>query len=61
MLTEGVSDGFTDIVIELDVTGFPVTQSAFEVITQEITSPLASVLVMYVGLFVPTFVAPFFH
>ena len=59
--TEAVTTGLTVIVIEFDVAGLPLTQLALDVIWQVITSPLLSVVVVYVGLFVPTLVTPFFH
>ena len=52
---------FTVIVMEFDVTGFGLAQVAFDVITQVTTFPFASVVVVNVELFVPTFVAPIFH
>jgi hypothetical protein len=61
MVTLAATLGFIVIVIEFDVAGLPVTQVAFEVITHVITSPLANPAVVYVVLFVPTIVVPFFH
>ena len=40
MLTLAAPPVFTDMVILLDVAGEPVIQDAFDVITQEIMSPL---------------------
>ena len=54
-------NGFTDIVIALEIAGLPVTHSALEVITHVIEFPFANPELVYVGLSVPTSVAPFFH
>ena len=40
ILTEGIINGFTIIVIELDVAVVADKQIAFDVSTQEMTSPL---------------------
>ena len=42
MLTEGIINGFTIIVIDLDVAVVADKQFAFDVNTQEMTSPLVS-------------------
>jgi hypothetical protein len=44
--TEGVTLGFTVIVIALLVAGLPVTPGRFEVITQVTTCPLVSAVVV---------------
>ena len=51
----------TFMVMPLLVTLSGEGQTAFEVITTEITEPAGSEVTVYVGLFEPTFVAPFFH
>ena len=56
-----VTYGVTVMLSELEVAGLPVTQVAFDVKTQVMTSPLARVLDEYAVLFVPTFVPPTFH
>jgi hypothetical protein len=61
MITLAVTVGLTVIVITFDVAGLPVTQFAFEVSIHEIRFPFVKPVVVYVALFVPTFVAPFFH
>jgi hypothetical protein len=53
--------GFTDIVMELDVAGFPDTQVKEDVITTVTTSLSASVEVVKLGLFVPRFAPLTFH
>ena len=55
IFTDGVTEGVTVIVIELDVAGEPVAQFKLEVITTVTTSPFAKVLVVYIAEFVPTF------
>ena len=61
MLTDGVTVGFTVMVIALDVAVGCVTQVSDEVITTVTTSLFAKVEFWYVALFIPTF-APFsFH
>jgi hypothetical protein len=59
--TLAAADGLTVIVIAFEVAGEPVTHAPLAVITQVTTLPLVSVLVVNVGLFVPTFVVPTFH
>ena len=59
--TEGVTFGFTVIVIVFDVTGFGLAHAALDVITHVTASAFSKVEVVNVGLFVPTFVAPIFH
>jgi hypothetical protein len=61
MLTLAAPAADTDIVTTFEVAGDPVTQAAFEVITQVTASLLARVVEVYVALFVPTFVVPTFH
>ena len=61
MLTLAVTVGVTTIVIALEVAGLPVTQFAFEVITQVTTSLFAGVVDVKVLLFVPVFVPFTFH
>ena len=51
----------TVIVILLLVAVVGEGQTALEVITTEIMEPAGSEVTVYVGLFEPTFVAPFFH
>jgi hypothetical protein len=55
ILTLTGSIGFIVIVIALEVAGFPDTQVKEDVITTVTTSLLASVVLVKVGLFVPTF------
>lgn len=57
----GVINAVTAIVIAFDVAGLLSTPAKLEVITQVTTSPLFSVLVVKVALFVPTFVPFTFH
>ena len=54
ILTEAFKIGFTVIVMLFDVAGFPVTQVNEEVNTTVTTSLLANVVVVKVGLLVPT-------
>ena len=54
ILTLAGSTGFTVIVIRLEVAGFPDTQVKDDVITTETASLLARVVLVNVGLFVPT-------
>ena len=61
ILTEGVTDGLTVIVIAFDVAVAGEAQLALDVKTQVTTWPLVSVVVVNVGLLVPTFVVPTFH
>ena len=61
ILTAGVTVGLIVIVIELEVAGLPVTPVRFEVITHVTTDPVASVVVVYVALLVPTLVPFTFH
>ena len=53
--------GLTVIVTALDVAGLPVAQVALEVITQVTTSILTRAALVYVVLFVPTFILLSFH
>jgi hypothetical protein len=53
--------GLTVITISLDVPGLPVGQIAFEVRTQLTLSLFTSAALIYVVLFVPTFVPLSFH
>jgi hypothetical protein len=55
IFTDGVTDGVTVIVIELDVVGEPVAQLKLDVMITVTTSPLDKVLIVYVGEFVPAF------
>ena len=57
----GVTNAVTVIVIEFDVAGLLNTPAKLEVITQVTTSPVFSVLVVKVALFVPTLVPFTFH
>ena len=61
ILTLAATFGFTVITIAFDTAGFPVAQRALEVITQVTLFPFANAALVYVELFVPTFVAPIFH
>jgi hypothetical protein len=61
ILTLAVTVGVTTIVIALEVAGLPVTQLAFEVITQVTTSLFARLMDVKVLLFVPEFVPLTFH
>jgi hypothetical protein len=61
MLTLAATTGFTVIVIELEVAGFPVTPERLDVITQVTTWLLVNVVVVYVVLFVPTLTPFTFH
>jgi hypothetical protein len=61
MFTLAAPAAVTDIVRVLDVAGEPVTQAAFEVITQVTASVLASVAEVKVALFVPAFTPFTFH
>jgi hypothetical protein len=61
MLTEGVTEGATEIVMELEVAGFAVTPARLDVITHVTTCPAVSEDVVYVELFVPTFTPFTFH
>ena len=62
MLTLAGNNGFTVIVIVLEVAGEPVAQIAFDVISTVIASAFASVVVVYVGFVAPEiFTPPFFH
>ena len=60
-LTLAVTVGVITIVIALEVAGLPVTQLAFDVITQVTISLFASVALVYVEALVPTFVPFTFH
>ena len=61
ILTEGVTSGFTVMVIAFDVPVVGLAQAKEDVITQVTTSPFASDALEYVLLFVPTFVPFNFH
>ena len=61
ILTLAGNTGFTVIVIGLEVAGFPDAQVKDDVITTVITLLLASVVVVKLGLFVPTFDPLTFH
>ena len=61
ILTLAGSIGFTVIVIGLEVAGFPDTQVKEDVITTLTTSLFARVVLVKVGLFVPTFDPLTFH
>jgi hypothetical protein len=52
---------FTVVVIVFDVAGFPVVHASLEVRITFTWSPLASPVVVYVALFVPTSILFFFH
>jgi hypothetical protein len=53
--------GFTVIVTSLDKAGLPVTQVALDVNSQEIISPFANPVLVYVAAFEPTFIPFNFH
>jgi len=61
MFTDGARKAFTVIVIALEVAVADVTQVTDDVITQAITSPLASDALEYVSLLVPTLFPFSFH
>jgi hypothetical protein len=61
MLTDGVTDGLTVMVIALEVAVVGDAHDAVEVMTQVTTCPLVSAVVVYVALLVPTLVVPTFH
>jgi hypothetical protein len=61
MLTLTGKFGFTVMVMALDVAGLPVAQVALLVSTQVTTLLFANVVVVYVGLLLPTAVAPTYH
>ena len=61
MLTDGVTFGFMDIVIALDVAVTGVAQLKLDVIVQVMICPFVNVLVLYVELFVPTLTPFIFH
>ena len=61
ILTEGVIEGVTVIVIPLEVAVVVLVQEAFEVMTQVTICPLVSALVVKAELFVPTLVPSTFH
>ena len=61
MLTDGVRDEVTVIVIDADVAVVGEAHAAVDVMTQVTTAPLVSVVVVYVALFVPTLVPFTFH
>ena len=56
-----VGRAFTVIVMVFDVAGEPVAQVAFDVITTVTVWPFVNVVVVYVGLLVPTFAPLTFH
>jgi hypothetical protein len=55
IVTEGVTTGFTVIVIPFDVADTGLAQVAVDVITQVTTWPLVNVVVVKVALLVPAF------
>ena len=61
MLTDGVTFGFMDIVIALDVAVTGLAQLKLDVIVQVMICPFVNVLVLYVELLVPTLVPLTFH
>jgi hypothetical protein len=61
MLTDGVRDEVTVIVIDADVAVVGDAQAAVDVMTQVTTAPVVRVVVVYVVLFVPTLVPLTFH
>jgi hypothetical protein len=61
MVTDGADDAVTVMVIAFEVAVVGDAHDAVEVMTHVTTCPLVSVLVVYVGLFVPTLVVPTFH
>ena len=62
MPASAVGIGFIVVIIALDVAGEPVTQVAFDVITQVIISPFASDVLVYVEFVAPVIFVPlFFH
>ena len=61
ILTDGVTAGFTVMVMPVEVAVVVVGQEAFDVITQVTICPLVSVLVVNVALLVPAFVPFTFH
>jgi hypothetical protein len=61
MLTDGVTTGFTVMVMLFDVAVVEDAQAAFEVITQLTTSLLASELLLYVEAPLPTLLPLSFH
>jgi hypothetical protein len=61
MLTDGVTDGLTVIVIDADVAVVGEAHAAVDVMTQVTTAPLVRVVVVYVALLVPTLVPLTFH
>ena len=60
IITDGVTDELTVIVIAFEVAGLPVTQVAFEVIIQVTILPVANVEEVYVDP-LPTTEEPTFH
>ena len=61
MLTDGVTVGFTVMVIVFDVAVVGDAQVALEVMTHVTTDPVARVVVVNVALLVPAFVPFTFH
>jgi hypothetical protein len=61
ILTEGITDGFMVIVIELDVAVAGSAQAELEVMTQVTACPLVSAVVVKVALLVPALVPSTFH
>ena len=61
MLTDGVTEGATEIVIAFEVAGLAVTPAKFEVITHVTTCPAVNEDVVNVALLVPTFTPFTFH
>lgn len=58
IFTDGVIDGITVIVMELEVAGEPVAQVKLDVMITVTTSPFAKELIVNIEEFVPAF-APF--
>ena len=54
MVAEGATEGFTVIVMTLDVAVVVVTQAKLEVMMHFTVWPLVNVVVVYVALLVPT-------
>lgn len=61
ILTVGADDEVTVMVIALEVAVAGDAHAAVEVITHVTICPLVRVVVVYVGLLVPTLVVPTFH
>lgn len=61
MLIDGVTEAVTVMVIAFEVAVAGDAHEAVEVMTHVTTWPLVSVVVVKVGLLVPTLVVPIFH